>query len=474
MRVRSLIGPVIAILIPYLLFESLRLGFLHDGLYKMPQGHFYIVSSVAILATVIAIAVGIAGNRLRNIQISFLSLAFISLAELFAIHGLSTPNFLMHASHLTGISASLSILLASFWLWLSSVPSDHKIVVYLSRWQNVLVPAWTILLFIFGVAGILFPNLVDFVPLYENPLKGFVGAITLLLNVMAIYRYYQSYRFSRYPLQIHIIYSACWFIVAEGIMIVAELWKLSWWLYHFLLLASMISMIIGLIRQNSGNKSIVMALKALFTTDPIERITSCLSPSVKALILATETRDSYTSGHNLRVTMYALKLAAELHIHPEQLRALAQGTIVHDVGKINVPDSILNKQGSLTSEERSIIQLHPVKGYEMCKTLGFMMDELGIIRSHHERWDGTGYPDQLKGQDIPLLARIVAVVDVYDALTSNRSYRQAWSQQEVIQLLVDGKNSHFDEQCVEAWIRICDKEPAIYQNNWQDVAIHNN
>lgn len=468
MRVRGLIGPVLAILIPYLLFESLRLGFLHDGLYTMPRGHFYIVSSVALLATAIAIAVGIAGSRLRNIQVTFLSLSFISLAEFFAIHGLSTPNFLLHASHLPGVSASLSVLLASFWLWLSSVPSDHKAVVYLSRWQNVLVPGWTIVLFIFGIVGILFPSLVDFIPLYENPLKGSVGAITLLLNVMAIYRYYQSYRFSRYPLQIHIIYSACWFIAAEGIMLMGEVWKLSWWLYHFLLLASMISMIIGLIRQNNGSKSVVMALKALFTTDPIERVTSCLSPSVKALILATETRDNYTSGHNLRVTMYALKLAAELHIQPEQLRALAQGTIVHDVGKINVPDAILNKPGSLTSEERSIIEQHPVKGYEMCKTLGFMMDELHIIRSHHERWDGTGYPDQLKGQAIPLLARIVAVADVYDALTSNRSYRRAWSHQEGIQLLIDGKNSHFDEQCVEAWIRVCDKEPAIYQNNWQD------
>lgn len=467
MRVRGLIGPVIAILIPYLLFESLRLGLLYDGLYNMPQGHFYIVSSVAILATAVAIAVGIAGSRLRNIQVSFLSLSFISLAELFAIHGLSTPNFLMHASHLPGVAASLSVLLASFWLWLSSVPSDHKVVVYLSRWHNVLVPGWTILLFIFGMAAIVFPSIVDFVPLYENPLKGSVAVITISLNIMAIYRYYQSYRFSRFPLQIHIIYSACWFIVAQGIMMMGELWKLSWWLYHVLLLSSTVSMIVGLIRQNNGSKSIVMTLKALFTTDPIERITSCLSPSVNTLILATETRDSYTSGHNFRVTMYALKLASQLHLQPEQLRALAQGTIVHDVGKINVPDAILNKPGSLTSEERFIIEQHPVKGYEMCKTLGIMIDELNIIRSHHERWDGTGYPDQLKGVNIPLLARIVAVADVYDALTSNRAYRQAWSHQEVIQLLIKGKNSHFDQQCVEAWIQICDREPAIYQNNLQ-------
>ncbi|MEX1028822.1 MAG: HD-GYP domain-containing protein [Paenibacillaceae bacterium] len=467
MRFHGLIGPILAMLIPYLLFELLRLGFLPDQLYNMPKGHFYIVSSVAILATIIAIAVGIAGRRLRNIQVSFLSLAFISLAELFAIHGLSTPEFLMHASDLTGTAASLSVLLASFWLWLSSVPSDSKIVVFLSRGQNYLVPGWTLLLFIFGFVGILYPAIVDFIPIYENPLKGSAATITLLLNVMAIYRYYQSYRFSRYPLQIHIIYSSGWFIVAQIIMMLGAYYMLSWWIYHFLLLISTINMIVGLIRQNKGGNSIVLAMKALFTTDPIEKVTSCLSPSVKSLINLTETKDSYTSGHNLRVTMYALKLATELNIQPEQLRALAQGTIVHDVGKISVPDAVLNKPGPLTNEERSIIEQHPVKGYETCKTLGFMMDELNIIRSHHEKWDGTGYPDQLKGEDIPLLARIVAVADVYDAITSNRSYRRAWSHQEVMQLLVDGKNRHFDERCVDAWVRLCDREPAVYQNDLQ-------
>ncbi len=463
MGFRGLIGPIIAIVVPYLLFESLRFGFLHDGVYAMPQGHFYIVSAVAIFALIIAIAVGIAGSRLRNIQISFLSLSFISLAELFAIHGLSTPNFLMHASHLPAISASLSVLLASFWLWLSSLPSDHRIAEFLSKGQNFLVPAWTILLFVFGLIGMQFPGFVDFVPLNENPMKGSVAALTVLLNVMAINRYYQSYRFTRFPLQIHIVYSACWFIVAQVIMVLGNLWNLSWWLYHFLLLGSTMSMIIGMVRQNKGNKSIVMALKALFTTDPIEKVTISLSPSVKSLILATETRDSYTSGHNLRVALYAIHLATEMHIQPEQLRALAQGTIVHDVGKINIPDAILNKPGSLTSDERLVIEQHPIMGYEMCKTLGFMKDELGIIRSHHERWDGTGYPDQLRGENIPLLARIVAVADVYDALTSNRAYRQAWSHQEVIQLLVEGKNSHFDEQCVDAWIRLCKREPIKYK-----------
>jgi putative nucleotidyltransferase with HDIG domain len=467
MRFRGLLGPILAMLIPYLLFESLRLGFLPDQLYAMPHGHFYFVSFISILATSIGIAVGVAGSRLRNIQVSFLALSFISLAVLFAIHGLSTPEVIMHDSHVPGVTASLSVLLASFWLWLSSLPSDSRIVVFLSRGQTYLVPSWTLSLVIICIFFFLYPSIVDFIPLNQNPIKGTVAVITLAFNAMAIYRYYQSYRFSRFPLQIHIIYSSGWFMVAQVIMMLGTFFMLSWWIYHFLLLFATINMIVGLIRQNKGEKSIVLAIKALFTSDPVEKVTNCLSPSVKSLIYFTEVKDSYTSGHNLRVTMYALKLAAELNIPPEQLRALAQGTIVHDVGKISVPDEILNKPGPLTNEERAIIEQHPIKGYETCKTLGFMMDELQIIRSHHEKWDGSGYPDQLKGEAIPLLARIVAVADVYDAITSNRSYRKAWSHQEVMQLIVNGKNTHFDERCVDAWVRLWDREPILIPNYGQ-------
>lgn len=225
----------------------------------------------------------------------------------------------------------------------------------------------------------------------------------------------------------------------------------------------MIVMITGLYRQYALKHSLSDAIRALFTTDPIERITNCLSPSVKALIVATESKDRYTAGHNFRVALYALKLAEELRLRPEQLRAVAQGTIIHDIGKIQIPDPILNKPGKLTPGEREVIEKHTVRGYEMCKNLGFMKDELSIIRSHHEKWDGSGYPDQLQGEQIPFMARIVAVADVYDALTSNRAYRTAWSHEEAISFLQKNSGTHFDPSCVEAWIQLCDRDSSVYQ-----------
>ncbi|MEF3302362.1 HD-GYP domain-containing protein [Paenibacillus sp. GYB003] len=463
MKFHGFAGPLLAAAIPLLLFQLLSSWSSMDVSMHHPRGHFYIVSSVALLATVIALLAGVAGSRLRNIEVSFLSLAFISLAEMFTVHGFSTPGLVMGPSSLTGISAQLSVLLAALWLALSTLSSDHPVVVRLSRWKNSLVPVWTIALGLFAAAGIAFPGIVDIVPWNRNPLKAVVVVATIALNLVTIYRYYQSYRYSRFPLQLSIVYSSAWLIAAQLIMVSGQTWMLSWWLYHFLLLGSMIVMIVGLVLQYASKKSIVGALKALFTQDPIERITNSISPSVKALVLATETKDSYTAGHNFRVTMYALRLAEEMQATPEQLRALAQGAIVHDVGKINVPDSILNKPGKLTDEERAVIEQHPVKGYELCRNLGFMKEELEIIRHHHERWDGSGYPDRLRGEQIPLLARIIAVADVYDALTSNRSYRQARSHDETLTFLIEQKEKHFDPDCVDAWVRLCERDPGAYQ-----------
>ncbi|HYK73449.1 MAG TPA: HD-GYP domain-containing protein [Pseudoneobacillus sp.] len=462
MRNYNYFGPVIAITLPFILFECLQQGLIPDPVFENPRGHFYIVSIVAILSIIIAIAVGVAGSRLRNIKITFLSLSYISLAQMFAVHGLSTPHFLIEETHLPGVAAQLSIILATFWLWLSSLPSDRKLVVFLSKYNRLLLLIWIGALSIFSIISMFIPHIVDMIPLTVEPLNWILLLVTILLNVVTMFRYYQSYRYSRFPLQISIIYSSGWLLVSQLIMFLGEKWKLSWWTYHFILLASMIVMLVGLIRQYTVKRSLVGSLRALFTSDPFERITSSISPSVRDLVILTEKKDTYTAGHTFRVTMYALKLAEELHLKPEQLRAIAQGTLLHDVGKVRIPDTVLNKPGKLTLEERNIIELHPSNGYDMCRDLGFMTEELSIIRSHHEKWDGSGYPDQLRGERIPFLARIVAVADVYDALTSERSYRKAWTHDDAIKFLIEQKGSHFDPICVDAWDKLCKRNPSVY------------
>lgn len=153
---------------------------------------------------------------------------------------------------------------------------------------------------------------------------------------------------------------------------------------------------------------------------------------ILSLALTIEARDPCTNGHCERLAMYATALGSRLGLADDQLVALNRGGFLHDVGKIGIPDAILLKQGRLTQSEFAVMREHTVIGDKLCRELRLLEDVRPIVRHHHERPDGTGYPDQLKGEDIPLLARILSVVDVYDALTTERSYKTALSPDQAI------------------------------------------
>jgi putative nucleotidyltransferase with HDIG domain len=148
-----------------------------------------------------------------------------------------------------------------------------------------------------------------------------------------------------------------------------------------------------------------------------------------------ESKDPYTLGHCERVADYACALARAVHIDDGSLFWFRIGALLHDVGKIDVPIDVLNKPGKLTPEERALMERHPVAGVEMLKDVEFPWDVLPMVRSHHERWDGRGYPDRLTGEEIPLHARILTVADVFDALTTHRPYRPAFSSDEALRIM---------------------------------------
>jgi HD-GYP domain-containing protein (c-di-GMP phosphodiesterase class II) len=437
---------------------------LHGGRLEHPVGHFYIVSIVSLLALLVSIAVGVAGVRLRNVNITFLSIGFISLAGLFMLHGLSTPGFLIHeGGALPALAGRLSVIIASAWVFLSALPTDVAIVRWLSRAQRALMPAWTAVLTFGILVSVANADLIDRVIPHPTVNPWVPCLITTGLCLFSMYRYRQLYVMTRFPIHLGIVCSSSLLIVSIFIMAYGTVWEASWWLYHFTLFGSMVSMVVGVVAQYIGQPTVAGLFKTLFRPDPRGLIDSSISPSVRALIAQTEDKDAYTAGHNYRVAMYALRLAEHMGVQPRMLRALAQGGIVHDVGKLFVPDEILNKPGKLTPEERAVIELHPVYGYDLCKQLGFMTEELEIIRSHHERWDGNGYPDRLKGEAIPLLARIAAVADVYDALTSSRAYRSAMSHEDAIRIIAQESGKQFDPRCVDAWLGLVEDDPDFFR-----------
>jgi putative nucleotidyltransferase with HDIG domain len=179
-----------------------------------------------------------------------------------------------------------------------------------------------------------------------------------------------------------------------------------------------------------------------------------LFSTLGALVSAIEAKDLYTQQHSKRVTQLALKIAGRLGCSQEQIRRLEASGPLHDIGKIGIDDHILKKPGKLTDEEFEKIKTHPMIGVNIVTPLGLDEEELAVIRNHHERWDGMGYPDGIGGNHIPRLARILAVADTYDAMSSNRAYRDALPFESCIRELKQNRGTQFDPEVVDAALPI--------------------
>lgn len=178
--------------------------------------------------------------------------------------------------------------------------------------------------------------------------------------------------------------------------------------------------------------------------------------TLEGWVHALDLRDKETEGHTQRVTILTERLARMMGMIGDDLIHLTRGALLHDIGKMAIPDGILLKPGELTEEERALIRKHPVYAYEMLHPIEFLRPALDIPYCHHEKWDGTGYPRGLKGEDIPFAARIFPVVDVYDALVSNRPYRKGLPLGEVRDIIKNGSGTHFDPRVVEAFLAMRD------------------
>jgi HD-GYP domain-containing protein (c-di-GMP phosphodiesterase class II) len=185
---------------------------------------------------------------------------------------------------------------------------------------------------------------------------------------------------------------------------------------------------------------------------------------------ALELRDHETEGHSARVTELAVRLAVQMGLRDEALEALRRGAMLHDIGKIGVPDAILHKPGPLADDEWAVMRRHPEYAYDMLAPIGFLRPVLDIPYCHHERWDGSGYPRGLAGEAIPLAARIFAVVDVWDALRSDRPYRTAWSRKQAIGYLKAHAGNHFDPDVVRAFTAMIERERQLQSRPTKRVA----
>jgi putative nucleotidyltransferase with HDIG domain len=180
--------------------------------------------------------------------------------------------------------------------------------------------------------------------------------------------------------------------------------------------------------------------------------------TLDALSAALDLRDRETEGHSRRVVEYTSRLAEKIGLDKGTIKNIRRGALIHDIGKIGVPDAVLHKPGSLDDSERMVIERHPQAGYNMLAGIPYLREEIQIVICHQEKWDGTGYPYGLRGEEIPIGARLFAIADTFDALTSDRPYRHGTSYEVARRIIEEESGKQFAPQAVEAFLSIPEAE----------------
>jgi HD-GYP domain-containing protein (c-di-GMP phosphodiesterase class II) len=428
-----------------------------DLLFESVNFHLAVVSMVAAAALVVALFTAAAAARSETPAPLFLALGCEVVGFFMLTHGLTTPGVFGRPFSLW-IARSPVLALSGFALCLvlSSVRPDGRLGRLVARGPRAFLALATAVLAAITTSIALDP----LVWWGDRPVPGeelvsdvlIVAGGLALLVVGAVH--WRRWRLGRDRVELALVL-ACWLSVDAMVSFkLGVLWRVSWWDYHVYLLAGFAAaawaVLVGFRRTGSASG----ALTSVSLRDPMKHLERGYPEALHALGGAVEAKDLYTRGHSDRVAALASRIGIHMSLDPDTLRGLSQGALLHDIGKIGVPDAILNKPGELTEEEWDWIRAHPVVGWEMASRAPSLRGALGVIRHHHERWDGSGYPEGRGGKEIPLAARIAAVADVWDALTSDRAYRPAWPAEEALAYVVAGRESLFDPRCVEAFVDV--------------------
>jgi HD-GYP domain-containing protein (c-di-GMP phosphodiesterase class II) len=464
-RIRLLSLPVLPAIFSALLLGTplvilaVLLAFPSTDKLEMAGGfHFWIVSGTTLASAVAFVVVMMLTKSLAETRLVFLGLAFLSIAAIFAVHGLGTPGHLHSSFHPElAVSSWLSVTMGSIFVAISVVALPAGVEEWLKRWGSWVVAIVAVLSGLYIGLAFAAPDWMAFVPYESNAVQKGVTVLNLCLLGFSAWRYFQAYLFARLTSQWAMVLAMVLLMEVQLSLTFGVVWHLSWWLYHFVYGTAFLVIFAGWAHEARRAGSVRVLAEALSMRDAIAQLNHGYSQPVADLVDAIEWKDAYTLGHVRRVATFALMMGKELGLSTLELRSLALGAQMHDVGKIGVPDRILTKPGSLTDEEFAIIREHVERGYEIAASVLALSTVTDAIRFHHERFDGSGYPLHLAGENIPLHARIVAVADAFDAMTSGRAYQPAVDMEQAKEELLRCAGTHFDPRCVEAFLRAFDK-----------------
>ena len=419
--------------------------------------HFLGVGVTAIAATAAAVALSAAGVRSQDGRAVLVGAAFTAMAALLALHGLATPGVLLGSNGLVALSGGATLPVGGAVLALSVLPSlrGPRGVRPLLVLELALVVGVATL----GAVGAAFPELVPGVPAPASPLALLLLAIGLAFYGALGLRALHTSLLTRRRSDFVVVLGIAWLAVALVAALVLDYTQLGWWLGHGLELLGITvvggAVAIDLSRANQSHP-LVGDLRG---ADLVAAEEAFLGSHVRALTTRLAEKDGSTEEHTRRVAVRAVQVGEELGLSAGRLRALATGGLVHDIGKLSVPDDVLKKPGPLDEIEYAIVKRHTEWGRRLLRELGGFGEAVErLVHDHHERLDGSGYPGGVGSDELDFDTRILAVCDVYDALISPRVYRAAWSSADALAHLRSQAGATFDERCVAALERVLRRE----------------
>ena len=411
--------------------------------------HFYGVGFTAVAATAAAVALTIAGARRSDARTVLAGTAFSVMAALLALHGLATPGVIVGWNGLVAFTGGATLVVGAAVLALAALPAVNRpgSVRPLLVLQAVLLLSVAVV----GLVGMLRPELVPSVPEAGSPLALTLLAVGLVLFAFLEVRAINTYLLTRRHADLLVVVGLSFLATALVGALVLNYMQLGWWLGHGFELLGIVMVGIPVavdLRRAQPSRSLTGGPRA---GELVRAEHAFLGARVRALTLRLAEKDEYTEGHTRRVALRAVLVGEELGLAPNRLRMLATGGLLHDIGKLSVPDEILKKPGSLGEDEFAVIKKHPEWGHKLLGELGGFSDGVRrLVLDHHERLDGNGYPNGRVAAQLDIETRILTVCDVYDALLSVRVYRDAWTHDKAMALLHEQTGAAFDAACVRA------------------------
>jgi HD domain-containing protein len=418
--------------------------------------HFFFVGLSALAATGSAVVLTVVGARRGDGRTVVIATAFSVMAALLVVHGISTPGFLVGDNGVVAFSGAATLPIGGALLALCTLPGLRRASAIrpLLSLQVALLAGVAAL----GAVGILMPAAVPAVPEPKSAPALVALALGFGFYGLVGWRASRTYRLTRRFSDLLVVVGAVWLASALAAALLLGWWQLGWWIGHAFELFGIAA--IGTpvaidLHRSAQSRPLVGDLGA---AELVAEEEAFLGSQVRALTRLLAARDSYTEEHTRRVALRAVQVGEELGLSCERLRVLAGGGLLHDMGKLAVPDDILRKPGALTPVEYEVVKQHPESGRRLVAELGFAAEIQRLVLDHHERIDGSGYPRGIEDGALDLETRILGVCDVYDALISTRVYREAWTHEKAIAHLRTESRKQFDPRCVAALERVLDRE----------------